>query len=1164
MTQRQNLTLDEILSIPGNRLVFEALTLALRKGEAIAFVGAGASAGIYPLWGEFIERLVDHAVAAGKVEPKDAARWKADTISTPQQRVSVITRKLGERSYRVFLKETFAPRTGADGRRYTPTHAALLRLPFRGYVTTNYDAALEFARMELRPGGLTTGTPTWQDDDEVHRWYTGDVFKREEDCPILWLHGHWQRPDGIVLSGAEYFAAYKPGLYRRLFEALWGQRRLVFVGFGFNDPQFTFMVGEYLRDIENTNALPRHFAIVSLAADESYAPPDTTAVREWRDNLEEDYHIRPLFYPVHGGDHSALQVLLDAIAAECGAVNAHAATPVSPALASPGAFTAKWFHEPTNDDKFVGRDDEIERLDRWVRDDAVRVIGISAVGGTGKTALVGRWLRNTDGWYSRPFEGLFAWSFYQNRDPDNFLRELLLWAHEALDTPRPDEMMEPVSVALALTRAHPLVIVLDGLEVLQEGTEDARHGLFLDAKLQKFLATLCQREHRCLAVLTSRFVFADLYRFLGTNFHQLELRGLAPEHGARLLEELNVGGPTAERVYVSESLYGHPLGLRVFAGALPDEDLDQPRRFADFAFRADEIPMGAPLNDKLRRLLIFYEEKLPALQRRLLSVVALFRIPVADDTVARLARELFIDGGKQKPPDDTQLTAALQRLQARGILSREPIEGGYGSACHPILRDHFRAVLLRGGATTARRTADLLKGQHSDDKPQSVKEIEQVLLAIEILLYAGAFAAAHDLYQSRLANGDVFLTIPAPTEGLACALGFVRDEARQKQCRNNLSLKALAFYLNEVGRHGMQSGYFEFALSFYDSAIAVARGTRDAPNMSLGLLNKSELLALLGRLADARLAASEAIELARQQHDWKTISHSHSIRGWGVTLSGHLQSAAEDLARADKIKKKFSLDLNELESLVGIHGAELLVRCNHSVAASRRALACLSVCRQKGWNYNVALCHWMLAWCALAGGQLDVAEAELRQAEPIFYRSHLLFDLARLHVTAGEIDLSRRDTAGALHRASEALSLAAPRGMRLVHADALVLRGRARLLGGQSDGALRALDDAEEALRLANECGYAWAGRDALFLAAEAHAARAAQLQVGDSALAADREREAAHRARQDAKAFSDKLVLKRRDLTAANKRAAEWLEDLSIEALSATGLWKYLRNLGG
>ena len=85
--------LNEILGLPGNRRIFNSLAKLLREQKAIAFVGAGTSAGMYPLWGKFIELLADHAVAEGKAEAKDAARWKADRTSTPQQRVNVILRK---------------------------------------------------------------------------------------------------------------------------------------------------------------------------------------------------------------------------------------------------------------------------------------------------------------------------------------------------------------------------------------------------------------------------------------------------------------------------------------------------------------------------------------------------------------------------------------------------------------------------------------------------------------------------------------------------------------------------------------------------------------------------------------------------------------------------------------------------------------------------------------------------------------------------------------------------------------------------------------------------------------------------------------------------------------------------------------------------------------
>jgi hypothetical protein len=333
--------LADILKIPGNDSVFDALVKLMREDKALAFIGAGASAGLYPMWGKFIDQLADHTVSQGKAEPKDADRWKKDTASTPQQRVNTIVRKLGESLYRNFLKATFGPARGVDSKRYTPTHAALLRLPFRGYVTTNYDPALDFARAELRPDSLSTGTPTWQDDDEVYRWRTGDILQRD-DCPMLWLHGCWQRPDGIVLNSGEYGQAYKTGIYRDTFKELWIREHLVFLGFGFADPQFTFMVGEFLRDLDDANAAPRHIAILGWPMPDDGSAPDFEEIKEKREGFEADFHVRNLFYPVKNGDHSALHVLLEGIGAKTG--TAVSCRPPSRMATPIRVFPSYWSH----------------------------------------------------------------------------------------------------------------------------------------------------------------------------------------------------------------------------------------------------------------------------------------------------------------------------------------------------------------------------------------------------------------------------------------------------------------------------------------------------------------------------------------------------------------------------------------------------------------------------------------------------------------------------------------------------------------------------------------------------------------------------------------------------------------------------------------------------
>ncbi|MGH8590593.1 MAG: hypothetical protein ACREXX_15040, partial [Gammaproteobacteria bacterium] len=144
------------------------------------------------------------------------------------------------------------------------------------------------------------------------------------------------------------------------------------------------MVGEFLRDLGDANAVPRHVAILGLPVEKDGRLPDPEAIREQRENLEADYHVRALFYPVPDGDHSALQVLLEHLAERCGPAGlAPPAPPVAPAATPTSVLPHKWVHETSNDEKFTGRDDEIARLDRWVRDTAVRVLAVCAVGGTG-------------------------------------------------------------------------------------------------------------------------------------------------------------------------------------------------------------------------------------------------------------------------------------------------------------------------------------------------------------------------------------------------------------------------------------------------------------------------------------------------------------------------------------------------------------------------------------------------------------------------------------------------------------------------------------------------------------------------------------------------------------------------------------------------------------
>ena len=295
-------------SIAGNQHVFDALRNLLTSQRAVALVGAGASAGLYPLWGSLIQQLIDQVITRGLASEDDRAFWLRTQHDRPHQVVRAVKAKLGSSIYGNILYETFKPRVGTDNKKFTPTHEILAKLPFRGYATTNYDPGLLEATYAL-PVGSPTNWGTWKDNDIIHRWYTGEIL--EGSSPVLFIHGIYERSDTVVLGTGEYRDAYQPGPYRRLFEKLWSQDNLVFVGFGFSDPWFDFLADEVLSQTTRTAAGDsRHIAILGLRSDYQYSP-------EMRNLWHDQYNAQVLFYPIqvvdNREDHTALYDILSSL-----------------------------------------------------------------------------------------------------------------------------------------------------------------------------------------------------------------------------------------------------------------------------------------------------------------------------------------------------------------------------------------------------------------------------------------------------------------------------------------------------------------------------------------------------------------------------------------------------------------------------------------------------------------------------------------------------------------------------------------------------------------------------------------------------------------------------------------------------------------------------------
>ena len=381
---------EELARVNGPGLA--ALRGYLESGAAVAFLGAGASAPLYPLWNGLIGELID--AAAGRLTEAEAETCRSLAASNPESVVEIVRRSLSPGVFREVLREVLRVRTDPEtGRSWTPAQELVCRCAFKAVVTTNYDPGIVNARMLVRPGASATGFTTWEDELGLDGWRTGDVFG-ETELPVLYAHGQHNRPDSIVLATTEYRRAYA-GKLPQVLGRLVDSGHLVWIGFSFADQRVAAILRE-VADRTGTRvdpgAAPRHVAIMPWDPDAAGNDPRILAQR-----AEIEYGARVVLYPVIDGGHGELATLLASLADD--RFPPVSGVPRTDSVTAPGAVTGavipvRWVPGPERVEHFTGRAEELTRLDRWAADPQVALIGVTAWGGAGKTALVTHWIQD--------------------------------------------------------------------------------------------------------------------------------------------------------------------------------------------------------------------------------------------------------------------------------------------------------------------------------------------------------------------------------------------------------------------------------------------------------------------------------------------------------------------------------------------------------------------------------------------------------------------------------------------------------------------------------------------------------------------------------------------------------------------------------------------------
>lgn len=284
------------------------------SGDAIAFVGAGLSVPLgYPGWPTLLPTMETEAEAiAPFVKVPGSLLRRAQMVKDhfiQHHRLSV---------YHELLGREYGPRPKTN---CTGTHKRLVRLPFRAFVTTNYEDCVETALVQHSAeerGSANPGVIIKPSDDDRHRV---SLFLRSLTESVRgqrWvahLHGRHDDTKNIILTEGDYHAAYgisQPGqtarpekttLHRHLVWALFATRRLVFLGCSMDDPFVRELLELVATDLWEIST-PMHYVILPLDKD-SLDSSESTAARFKR------FGLQVVYYDNLQSDHAFLDSLLE-------------------------------------------------------------------------------------------------------------------------------------------------------------------------------------------------------------------------------------------------------------------------------------------------------------------------------------------------------------------------------------------------------------------------------------------------------------------------------------------------------------------------------------------------------------------------------------------------------------------------------------------------------------------------------------------------------------------------------------------------------------------------------------------------------------------------------------------------------------------------------------
>ncbi|MEA2692395.1 MAG: hypothetical protein QOJ16_1782 [Acidobacteriota bacterium] len=779
---------------------------------------------------------------------------------------------------------------------------------------------------------------------------------------------------------------------------------------------------------------------------------------------------------------------------------------------------------PTPGPHFVGRDEELTRLDADWENPGVHVLTFVAFGGVGKSTLVSRWIDKLSnaGW--KGARRVLDWSFYSQgteervTSADRFLDHALGFFGDP--NPTAGAARDRGLRLAELVRREKTILVLDGVEPLQHPPGPLA-GKLKDPGLAALLKSLAGANPG-LCVVTTRERIADLEGFPQTA-PQVDLEALSPEAGAELLKELGVLGKPSELKAASVELENHALALTLMGNYLRKACGGDVRRRKDVDLgNADERLGGKAL--KVIRAYAHWLGEGP--EMAVLRLMGLLDRPAGKEALAALRGKPEIPGLTEPLVglSEEEWQWAVSSLREHGLLLRaDPRQTGVLDA-HPLVRVYFQEELERERPQAWQegnlRLYEHLK-QAAPDLPETLEAMEPLFAAVIHGCRAGRQQEAfREVYRRRIQRGNDFYNfrkLGAFGSDLAALAGFFDrpwdpPSFHLQAADQSLVLENAAFCLRALGR-------LAEAVPPMQAGLERRIAQEDWKNAAIVASNLSELTLTLGEVGRAVAFGEQSVALADRRGDAAERIANRTTQADALHQAGRWEESTDAFREAEALQGEWQPEWPRLYSVQGYQYCDLLLSRGEPEGGSgleglaaateeaqrfrqacrevrERAEEALGIVLQGSRNLlDIALDHLSLGRSHLGlaltatgpatpGGE---AEADFAQAAEHLDRAVEVLRQAGDEEFIGRGLLARAafrrlrgDLAGAAADLSEAMEIAERGGMRLHLCDVHLEGARLALRQGDPEAARRHVARARE---LVAETGYKRREREVAWLA---------------------------------------------------------------------------------